>query len=543
LNALSTSVASTACDEKSQLDFRVPQIAYLVCSLFLVVQTLLLTPMMVDGDGLTHSSRAIYQGFLSGMHPKHPLAAALLRTIYLPLQAAGLKRLTLTAFVGVCSLCAVGTFLLLACSIFPRFIKAQSVSLLCALGVVESYGVLSRASTIEVYAPALFLDVALIAHCLRSSFSHHRPAVVAGLLLVLAIGLHVTNLLIIPGVIVLVIARTPRERIVGTLLWGGATFLLGMGVIICLLWLGLGRATWPPDPALILPQMEIEPAVGLGGRLARAAYGFARTVAFLPYHRELRAWLAVPYVVLVGGVFLLCSHLARRGFLTHLETNRGLLLMLVLLATPFLFMGLAYYASDPERWLYLMPLLWLLIGLAWDQYDPGPGRRTIAWGSPILLAAVVIGLGTYNSAALLPDTLANRSLAGLRTLSKLTTQDDLVISPDEIRGPICEFYLDRPIQAENLTVMGLVKEHGADLNGMQAHLAHEIDRALQAGRRVFVFNLIGEGHEKQRGYPWSNIGHDYGPDTFLAVLEKYPYDPIDPPNRMHIGILRLKPRV
>jgi hypothetical protein len=283
--------------------------------------------------------------------------------------------------------------------------------------------------------------------------------------------------------------------------------------------------------------------VGLGGRLARAAYGFARTVAFLPYHRELRAWLAVPYVVLVGGVFLLWSHLARRGLLTDLGKNRRLLLMLVLLATPFLFMGLAYYASDPERWLFLMPLLWLLIGVAWDQYDPGPGRRTIAWDSPILLAAVVIGLGTYNSAALLPDTLANRSLAGLRALSKLTTQDDLVISPDEIRGPICEFYLDRPIQAANLTVMGLVKEHGADLNGMQARLAHEIDRALQAGRRVFVFDLIGEGHEKQRGYPWSNIGHDYGPDAFLAVLEEYPYDPIDPPNRVHVGIIRLKPRV
>jgi hypothetical protein len=542
LNTLSTSVSSTARDDKSRFDFGESRIVYLLWSLFLVVQTLLLKPIMVDGDGLSHSSRAIYQGFLSGMDPNHPLAAALLRAIYIPLRAAGLERLTLTTFVGVSSLCAVGTFLLLACSIFPRFIKARSVSLLCALGVVESYGVLSRASTIEVYAPALFLDVALIAYCLRSSFSRDRAAVIAGLLLVLAVGLHVTNLLIIPGVIALVIGRTPRERIVRTMLEGGATFLLGMGVILSLLWLGLGRATWPPDLALILPQRELEPSLGLGGRLTRAAYGFARTVAFLPYHRELRAPFAVPYIVLVGGVFLLCAYLARRGFLTHLGKNRRLLLMLILLATPFLFIGVSYYPSDPERWLFLMPLLWLLIGLAWDQFDPGPGRRTIAWDSPIVLAAIVIGLGTYNAAALLPETRANRNLVGLRELSKLSTHDDLVISPEGIRGRINEFYLGRPIQAENLTVMALVKGHGADLNGIQADLDDRIDRALQGGRRVFVFDLIGAGHEKQRGSPWANIGHDYGPDTFLAVLGKYPYDSIFPPNREQVGIVRLKPR-
>jgi len=504
---------------------------------------LFLRPLAIDGDGLTHSSRAIYEGFLAGMDAKHPLAAMVLRAIYLPLQAAGLKRVTLSAFVAVSSVSAVGTFLLLACSIFPRFIGTWSVSLLCALGVVVSYGVLSRASTIEVYAPSLFLDVALVAFCLRSPFTRNRDAVVASLLLVLAVGFHVINLLIIPGVIALVIGRTPRKRIVRTLSWGGATFLLGMGAILSLLWLGPGQAEWPPDLALILPHTDPQPSLGLGGHVSRAAYGFARTVAFLPYHRELRATLAVPYAVLVGGVILLCFHLGRKGNLAHLGQNGRLLLVLALLATPFVIIGVSYYPSDPERWLFLMPIVWLLVGLAWDQHDPAPGRRIIAGDSAILLAAIVLGLGAYNAAALLPDAFANRSLAGLRELSRLTTRDDLLISPAGVESRINEFYLDRPIQAENLTVMALAEEHGADLHGLQTDMDNRIDRALRAGRRVIVFGLIGEGHEKQRGYPWGHLGHDYGPDTFLAVLERYQCLPIYPPTREHTGIIRLGPRI
>ena len=543
LNTLSGSIAPTTENDKSNFESRIYRTECLLVSVSLLILTLSLKPMMIDGDGLSLSSRAIYEGFLSGMDPRHSLAAAVLRTIYLPLQAVGLERMALYAFIGVSSLCGAGTFLLLASSIFPRFIKAASVSVLCALGVVASYGVLSRASTIEVYAPALFLDVALIAYCLRSPFTRDRDAVAASLLLVLAVGFHVTNLLMIPFVVALVIGRTSRERIVRTLVWGATTFVLAMTVIVSLLWLGIGQAKWPPDLALIFPRGEVQPPLGLGGHLSRAAYGFARTVAFLPYIRELRTSLVVPYLGLLGAVFLLYVHLARRGFLVHLREQGKLLWMLGLLAAPFALIGVYYYPSDPERWLFLMPALWLLIGLAWDQSRPAPAWRKIGWGNPILLAAIVIGLGMYNAAALIPDAIANRSLAGLREISKLTTRDDLVISASGISGRINEFYVDHPVQAENLTVMALVKEHGADLDGMQADLAARIDRALERNRRVFVFDLIGEGHEKQKGYPWAFLEHDYGPNTFLDVLAKYGHDPVYPPNREHVGIIRLGPRV
>ncbi len=61
-------------------------------SLGLIALLFALRPAMVDGDGLSHSSHAIYAGFLEGMDPKHPTLAAVFRCVYLPLEWLGLRR-------------------------------------------------------------------------------------------------------------------------------------------------------------------------------------------------------------------------------------------------------------------------------------------------------------------------------------------------------------------------------------------------------------------------------------------------------------------
>jgi hypothetical protein len=544
LGTLSATIGSGFGDERN-FD-RATDRSWLWMSLLtsvLVLFAFLLSPPVVEGDSAFHSARAVYAGFLTGMEPRHPLATIPLRAIYVTLLAVGLGQFSLKAFVVVSSLGMAGTFLLLARSIYPRFIKSRTVCLFSALGTFMCYGILSRASVVEVYGPALFFDVALIAYCLHASFDRTRHAVIAGLLLVLAVGFHVANVLIIPAVIAMVTGRIPRQQILRVHCWTGGTFLVGTGALLFLLWLGPGGMKWPPDPATIFPQRDPEPPLGLSGHLSRGAYGFARAVAFLPYHRDLRASFAAAYAVGACGAIILFLHLARGGLLQERAKNNKLFLTLSLLATPFICMGLYYYPSDPERWLFLIPALWLLIGMAWDQYIPPLGRQTIAWESPIVLAAIVFGLGAYNAAALLPGALRSRQLDSLRYLSRVTTPDDLVISPAGIGSRLLDFYLDRPIQGRDLSAWALSREHGADLKGIQADLAGQIDRTLQTGRQVFVFGFIGERLEKQRGHPWAHLLHDCGPETFRSVLDQYQYDLIYPSSREHISTVRLKPRV
>src|SRR5688500_18857000 len=95
--------------------------ALLAISVVLFLFLFALRPLMVDGDGLGHATRAIYWGFLDGMYPQHVLAASLFRCVYLPLEGFGLRRYSIAAIATISNLSAVGVLLLLATSIYPRF--------------------------------------------------------------------------------------------------------------------------------------------------------------------------------------------------------------------------------------------------------------------------------------------------------------------------------------------------------------------------------------------------------------------------------------
>ena len=501
-----------------------------------------LRPLMVDGDGLAHATRAIYSGFLEGMLPQHALAASLFRCVYLPLEWIGLRRYSIVAIAAISHLSAVGVFLLLAMSIYPRFIADRRVSLLCALGAVLSFGVISRSATIEVYAPALFLAVALVAYGLRADFTRPLAAAGAGLLFVLAVGVHVANVLLGPFLLALLLWRAGRARAASAAAWAAAAFVLGMAGIAAMMLVGRGASLWPPDLEAIRPRGDFQPAMSLAGRASRMAYGAARTVAYLPPVRELEIRFAVLYGFAMAAAAMTFAYVARHRRPSKDMGRRGLYAMLAMLAAPFIGMAAYYYPSDPERWLFLMPLLWLVVGLAWDGYAPAPHAWLSLGRSRALLAAIVLFLGAYNAiAGLLPNALRSRELAGFQGLARLTTPDDLVISPAGIKGQVLEFYLGKPFEFENLTLTSLVDRHRDDHAGLQSDLRSRIEDALRRGRPTFVHNVIGEGHVKNEGYPWSHFEYGHGPESLMEVLKEFDAEVVIPPGRDRTGTYRLNP--
>ena len=325
--------------------------------------------------------------------------------------------------------------------------------------------------TVEVYTLALFLDTCLMAYCLNADFTRLSSSLLAGVLFVLAVTIHITNVLLGPIILVLVARKAGPSRSLRRLTLLGATVALGAVTIAFMMLHGRGRSIWPPDFMAVLPRPDPSPPSTIVGSLSRSLYGFARTVAYLPdFVQASRGYLAV-YAFSACVVVLLVLVIAARGFIQQLPHDRPLIAGLALMVIPFVVLGFGYYPSDPERWLFLMPPFWLVLGLIWDRYQPHPAAWLRRPTSQCLLAGVVVGLGVYNAAfGLFPDTQSSRYLTGLRELTKRTVPHDLVISPAGIKGTILEFYLGSAPDFENLRLTELVARYPSDPAAMSTEL-------------------------------------------------------------------------
>ena len=393
---------------------------------------------------------------------------------------------------------------------------------------------------------ALFLDTALIAYCLSADFTRPRSCVVVGFLFVLATSIHISNVLTGPFVLVLIASKAGPSTRLRSLTLVGLTILLGMATLVLMMLIGSGRLLWPPDLLAILPRPEHSPPRTLIGTLGRSLYGFSRTVAYLPDFIDLSAGYAAAYVAAGSALTLLVLFLATRGFVKYLPHDRVLIAGLGLLLTPVAAVGTYYYPSDPERWLFLMPAFWLVMGLIWDRYQPEAGACLTPHSSQVVLAGIVVCLGLYNAIfGLLSETKLNRRLTGLQRLTSLSTPEDVVISPAGIKDPILEFYLGSAPRFENLNLTKLVNQCSTEPKCLQANLCSRIRESLERDRRVFAYNLVGEGHVKARGHPWAFFPEPFGPETFLKIIEEFDPKIVVQPSKTSTGTyqLHLKPSV
>jgi hypothetical protein len=510
-------------------------------ALFVFISLAALQPRMPDGDGLAHASRAIYEGFLEGMEAKHLTYAAVLHSVYVPLRVLNLHSYAISALSMTSHLAAVGIFLLLARTIYPLFIKDHLIASLSALGTVASFGIMSRAVTIETYSLALLTDVALIAVCLKGNLDQWRITVAAGLLFVLAVGFHVTNVLLAPCVLALLVIRGQRSTVMSRLVWFGGTVIAGMSILLGLFLAGKHAGAQPLDWAQIFPNADVQPSLGLLGHLGRAAYGFARAIAWVPPLPELSMGFATGYGLAMVVGLLVVLYLFSAGLWQRRARYRPVWIILALVIVPFTAIGIYYFPSDPERWLFLTPAVWLVIGLIWSEYRPAPGILLTRTKSLMLLGIIVASLGLYNGLyKLLPEAQHNRELVGLKELAKVTSASDLVITPTVITSDINEFFLQKPLDCDNLTFTGLVDKYGGNRADLQSYLRAQITEKLQHGAPVYVHRVINEGHVAAKGYPWAHFTEfNYSPETFIDVLLEFNPTIVIAPSASRTGTFRL----
>ncbi|MDQ6732625.1 MAG: hypothetical protein M3Z35_00700, partial [Nitrospirota bacterium] len=399
---------------------------------------------------------------------------------------------------------------------------------------------LSRGSTIEAYAPALCADVGLLAFILKSTARPAAFGMIAGVLFLIALGFHITNVLIAPLVVALLVYRVGRDRAVLTVLVFGATVSIGLLFFVIGLLAARGLSFWPPDLLAVSPKGDPQPPMSIMIRLERALYGMVRTVGYLPPVRELTPTFGGAYIAAFATVGLALFNLAWRGQLLRRRSHIPLLRLLAIGSLPFILVGIYYFPSDPERWLFLLPIGWLVIGLIIDN-GPQACRQTRV-RAPLIGLTVLVGcIAAYNAYQLFPQTRVNRDLSGLQELASRVSTGDLVISPGGINSRIYEFFLASYPPFRNLTIAELVTRYGSDRHKLEEELQRQIHETLAHGHRVYVHRLINEGHRKGENYPWAHlVQFDYGPDTFIAMLRQFNLNPAIPPTVNRAGTFELE---
>lgn len=506
----------------------------------LLLLLIALRPALPDGDAHAYADSAIHFRAEEAFRPSHLLFVPLLRLIYLALLGLGGQAYTVEVFTAVSNLSGVGVFLLLSRVIYPAFLRGPWLPRVAALGSILSFGVLATCCAIETYALALLLQVALGAVCVRDGLATPRGCIAAGVLFVLAASVHITSILLGPFLLALLLYRVRRGARLAPACFVGAVLVCGVAAAVALM---AARGVWPGEPgwlARLLPRADPEPPLGAAGRLGRAAYGMLRTIAFLPPFRTLATGFAAAYGLgwlAAGGLILFVARRSTAGR----DWRLGVLLGLIVV--PFVYMGVSYYPSDPERWLFLVPVVWLVMGLVWARYNPPAGARLGPAEARFALVGLVALLGCYNAAVgLWPDSRRDRLLTGLIALDERTATGDLVIAPRSFGGLYEEFVLKRRYRFETVPLDLLMSEHGADVAGCKEELRRVLADAFARGRRVFVFDLFDEGLTAGRGYPWAWVLKDgYEPDTFIDILKQFDPEPLVPPGEDSAGIFLLRP--
>jgi hypothetical protein len=426
-------------------------------------------PRLVNGDGIGYLKLATYH---TAPPPGHLLYGLLLEALLAASHAR--SALGLLEPARVLSAAAGAAAVALVVGVARELGHDRRAALMVAAGCAVSWGVWQEADDVETYAVALAALVAAVLLTLRARRSGRaRDGVWAGLAAALAVLFHLANLLALPFLVLVLLRRgarpegsVPSRRPLWAALVTGVVALaapiLIVGVVVLhqsprglLAWLTGSNHGFHYPLHLYVPLV--------------AVWGASRTLAFAPF--PIDASLAVTVVestvaVAVLGVTLAAAvRGARDGGLLD---GRAALVW----ALPTAALGVYYYGSDSERWIFLVPLVWLLA----------------VRGRPRLSAVLVAFLCVWNLVVeVVPDAVASKARDQAATASQVVHDGDLVVAPGHGWDEYIGFY-----QGEDVRVIPLAYFAGSSgsAQGAFAALDYEIDRALGGGHDVYAARVF-----------------------------------------------------
>lgn len=398
----------------------------------------LLAPAVVNGDGIGYLKATVagarYPGHL-GLLPVFGVVRDLVKhLVHGPDEPV-------TLLGPIRALCHVAGGLSVAWLFVTLRPRGRRAAWTATLGFGASYAVVAAASDVESYALALVPITA----CLWA-LDRRRP-LVAAVAAALATLLHVGNVLF--GLALVLAPGTRRQRAAAVGIFGA---LIGAAYFVAVQQYGLG---W-------LREMHHGFAYPLSWRTAPATlHGLGKALIYAPYLYE-ASWLRVGLQTALGVAVLLVL-VSRRPALDAVE-GRWLLAWLV----PFALLGVSYFPSDHERWVFVLPLLWYVVGRTPRSRDP----------------LVVLTLVTANLALWVPVAKDRAPLDRAAAVRPMLLPGDLVISPGHAWDELVGF--ESPVAAPGIERLPLVY-HAGITPALPAFVAEARRRAA----RTIILRLDG----------------------------------------------------
>lgn len=401
----------------------------LVVAVGSAVAYLAMAPRVVNGDGLGYLKAALAGTIYPGHVAYVPLLAAVARV------TGATRPIELLWPARVVSAISAALAVALIGSLARRRWQAPEAAWAASLGLAASWGTLAAGSDVESYAPALAaLVVALW-------LADRQRAVAAGLACAAAALFHVENVLFVPVAALLVERRArllvaaalPIAAVYGALLPAhGVAWLAGA------------------SHGLHYPLRWSTPFV--------AVYGACKALVYSPYLYEASVARVVACFAVGAAAAAALAGCVRRPL------PRAVTLAWIV---PYSVVGVAFWASDAERWTFLLPLVWLAAA--------AQPRRALAVAAFIAAANLVVWLPAARD-----DRVRVRAAAAARHLA----DGDVVIGPGHGWDEYVGFYGERRI-----TSVPLVFHAGAV---GRAALPATIARAC-AGHRVWLARFTDDG--------------------------------------------------
>jgi len=432
---------------------------------------LFLTPASINGDGIGYLKQ-ISQG--GALVPGHLAYLPLLRLVSGHGSSATLIDLALPIrlFSSICALGAMG-LLYAAC----RRLHGAREALFAAALLGFSQAFFGAAVQVEVYAPSALVVTAilwaLVRHADRTSSSGSLRAACAGLAGALAgaaVSLHLTLALLCPSILIIVARNAPPRR--RQLHLGiSALMMATVGGGLLAVWLLQAGKTAPAeawswllssDHGVPYPHSWRTPLVVL--------WGLSRSLVHAPYPYEAPLWQVGLQTALGAAAWigLGALHLRHAAPRRPAPADRT---FLFLWSAPLVLFAAAFYPSDTERWIFIMPAVALFMA-------PSAGRA--AWGllAAVLLINVFVGQ--------LPATLDRRPSERAAAAERLMPPHALLISPGHGWAEQVGLGTTKPIRRSPL-----IYHAGAErsLDRAVARMHVEVQRTRARGSDVFVARL------------------------------------------------------